>query len=110
MHSNDRLVFHPVDNPQIIAYSKHSEDFDNIILTVVNLDPHHAQSGWVELAADRLQIPTSGNYQVHDLLTGARYLWSGMRNYVELNPSFFPAHVFRIRRKIRSERDFDYYM
>jgi starch synthase (maltosyl-transferring) len=110
LHSNDRLLFHPVDNTQLIAYSKHSEDFENIILTVVNLDPHHTQSGWVELAVDQLKIPTSGNYQVHDLLTGARYLWSGMRNYVELNPSFFPAHVFRIRRKTRSERDFDYYL
>ena len=108
-HTNDRLLFHPVNNDQIIAFTKNSEDYENVVLTIVNLDPHHTQSGWIDLAVNELNISTSGNYQVHDLLTDARYTWSGMRNYVELNPHFVPAHIFQIRRKIRSERDFDYY-
>jgi starch synthase (maltosyl-transferring) len=29
---------------------------------------------------------------------------------VELDPRMMPAHILRIRRKIRSERDFDYYL
>jgi starch synthase (maltosyl-transferring) len=49
-------------------------------------------------------------YQLHDLVTGARYLWNGSRNYVELDPHYLPAHVFRLRRQMRSERDFDYFM
>jgi starch synthase (maltosyl-transferring) len=43
-------------------------------------------------------------------LSEARYLWHGHRNYVELDPKAIPAHIFRIRRLIRSEKDFDYYM
>jgi len=110
LHTNDRLEFHPVDNEQIIAYSKTTGEFDNIILTVVNLDPHHVQSGWVSLALDKLGIEPDASYQVHDFLTGARYLWHGSRNYVELNPATVPAHLFRVRRHIRSEQDFDYFM
>jgi len=110
LHSNDRLEFHPVDNEQIIAYSKSTLELDNIILTVVNLDPHHVQSGWVSLLLDKLGIQHDASYQVHDFLTGARYLWHGSRNYVELNPATFPAHIFRVRRHIRSEQDFDYFM
>jgi starch synthase (maltosyl-transferring) len=49
-------------------------------------------------------------YQAHDLLTDARYLWQGMRNYVELNPQTVPAHIFVMRRKVRTEHDFDYYL
>lgn len=110
LQSNESLEFHPVDNEQIIAYSKATEDFENVILTVVNLDPHHIHSGWVQLDLKQLGIEPEHGYQVHDLLTGARYLWRGARNYVELNPQFAPAHIFRVRRRIRSEQDFDYYM
>jgi len=109
LQSNEGLVFHLADNEQIIAYSKSTGELDNIILTVVNLDPHHVQIGWVDLALDKLGIEAGSTYQVHDLLTGARYLWHGNRNYVELNPAALPAHVFRVRRHIRSEHDFDYF-
>jgi starch synthase (maltosyl-transferring) len=50
------------------------------------------------------------SYQVHDLLTGARFLWHGARNYVELNPQTIPAHVLRLRRRVKREQDFDYFM
>jgi Domain of unknown function (DUF3416) len=49
-------------------------------------------------------------YQVHDLLGDARYLWSGSRNYLELNPLRMPASIFQIRRRVRTEQDFDYFM
>jgi starch synthase (maltosyl-transferring) len=47
---------------------------------------------------------------VHDLLTGARYLWRGAENFVRLDPQHVPAAIFRLRRRIRSEQDFDYFM
>jgi starch synthase (maltosyl-transferring) len=46
----------------------------------------------------------SDTYQVHDLLTDARYIWRGERNYVELNPAVQPAHIFRIRRWLTGEK------
>jgi starch synthase (maltosyl-transferring) len=104
------LRFFPVDNDSLICYGKRSEDGANSILTVANLDPHHAQSGWVELDLPALGLDERTPYQMHELLTGARYLWSGARNYVKLDPSRAPAHVFRLRRRVRSERDFDYFL
>jgi starch synthase (maltosyl-transferring) len=47
---------------------------------------------------------------MHDLLTDARYLWHGNRNYIELDPNSGPAHIFRIRRQSRTERDFEYFL
>jgi starch synthase (maltosyl-transferring) len=104
------LRFHPVDNDQLIVYSKATEDLSNIIVVVVNLDPHHTQSGWVDLPVDAFQLDPRRPYQVHDLLTDARYFWHGSHNYVELNPQAMPAHIFRIRRLVRTERDFDYFL
>ena len=108
--SNDGLRFHPTDNEQLLAYSKSSPDGSNQLLIVVNLDHNYAQAGFVQVALEHLNLDPHQPYQVHDLMTDMRYLWHGSRNYVELNPQVLPAHIFAIRRKIRTERDFDYYL
>ena len=110
LQSDLGLRFHQVDNDHLICYSKQTEDLANIILSVVNLDPHHTQSGWVNLSLEALGLDPTEPYQVHDLLTNARYLWHGAQNYVELNPQVIPAHIFRVRHRIRKEQDFDYFM
>jgi len=96
LHGDWSLRFHPVDNDQLIVYSKTTADLSNIIVVVVNLDPHHTQSGWVDLPVEAFQLDPQQPYQVHDLLTDARYFWRGIHNYVELNPRVMPAHIFCI--------------
>ena len=108
--SNTNLRFHHVDNDQLIAYSKSTEDLSSQVLVVVNLDPHHLQAGFVELPLHELKIDAHQPFQVHDLLTDARYLWHGPRNYVELRPERSQANIFAIRRRVRTEHDFDYYL
>jgi starch synthase (maltosyl-transferring) len=104
------LRFFPVDNDNLLCYAKYTEDLGNLVLAVVNLDPHHAQGGWLELPVQELGIPAQGAYQMHDLLSGARFLWHGGRNYVELDAARAPAHLFLLRRRVRNERDFDYFL
>jgi starch synthase (maltosyl-transferring) len=105
------LRFLPVDNPNLIAYAKSSPDGANLVLVVVNLDPFHVQSGWLDLPLGELGLDQApgGGYQVHDLISSARYLWQGPRNFIQLDPGISPAHIFRVRRRIRSESDFDYF-
>jgi starch synthase (maltosyl-transferring) len=110
LQQNWILQFHPVDNDQILCYSKRTEDLSNVILVAVNLDPHHTQSGWVDLPLEAFDLDPTQPYQLHDLLSDARYLWHGSRNYVELNPFVSPAQLFRLRRRVRTEREFEYYM
>jgi len=110
LQENNNLLFHEIDNDRLICYTKTTEDLSNIILVVVNLDPHYTHSGWLELPVEALGLDAKQPYQVHDLLSGARYLWYESRNYLELNPQIVPAHIFQIRRRVRTERDFDYYL
>ena len=107
---NANLRFHPVDNGELIFFSKATEDLSNVILVVVNLDPHHTQSGWVQVPIEELGLSQHDPYQVHDLISDARYLWHGSGNFVMLDPQVCPAHILRLRRKVGSEQDFDYYM
>jgi starch synthase (maltosyl-transferring) len=106
------LRFHPVENDALIAYSKTDEATGNVIVVVVCLDPVYAQHGWLELPLAELGIDPEAPYEMHDLMTGARYLWEGPRNYVGLNPQVVPAHVFRVSRRgrRRDERDFEYFL
>ncbi len=110
LQSNRGLRFHAVDNESLIAYSKTTEDGTDSVLTIVNLDPHNRHTGWIELDLGSLGVDAQKPYQVHDLLSGARFLWQGTRNFVALDPAHTPAHIFRIRRRVRTEHDFDYFM
>jgi starch synthase (maltosyl-transferring) len=103
LQHDEGLVFHRCDDDAILVYSKTLAGADPV-LCVVNLDPAHKRAGWA------LGHPPDGSYQVHDLVGDARYLWSGARNYVELDPASTPAHVFAIRRRVRREQDFDYFL
>ncbi|MBI2961383.1 MAG: alpha-1,4-glucan--maltose-1-phosphate maltosyltransferase [Betaproteobacteria bacterium] len=110
LQSDRSLRFFDIDNDSMLCYGKATEDLENLVVTVVNLDPHHVQSGWVELELASLGIDAGTPYQMHDLLSGARFLWSGPRNFVRLDPQRAPAHVFALRRKMRTERSFDYFL
>jgi starch synthase (maltosyl-transferring) len=127
LHDNRTLRFHPVmldgaDVQGLLAYTKSSAappvtptgraiyryehltppppgPDNNLILTVVNLDAVNRHSGWLELPLVQLGLDATREYQVHDLLGDSRYTWQGAWNYVELDPTVVPAHIFRITQK-----------
>jgi starch synthase (maltosyl-transferring) len=98
LHSDRSIRFHAIENDQLIVYSKATADFSNVILIAVTLDTRQTQSGWVSLDLPALGLAEGEAFQVHDLLTGARYSWQGGHNYVQLDPEGTPAHIFRIQR------------
>ncbi len=110
LQSGVNLHFYAVNNDALLCYGRMTADRLNTVVVVANLDPHHVQSGWVELPLDDLGLEPARPYQMHDLLSGAHFLWYGGRNYVRLDPAAAPVHIFRLRRRLRSERDFDYFM
>lgn len=104
------LQFCEIDNNYLLSYEKATEDLSNILLIVVNLDAYHTQSGFVKIPIDKFGIEKSQPYLMHDLLSDDTYIWQGEKNYVELNPGTLPARIFKIRKRLRKEIDFDYFM
>jgi starch synthase (maltosyl-transferring) len=96
LQSNTSLAFHRADNVSLICYSKASAD--NLLIVVVNLDPYHTQSGWVDLDLGALALAPDEAYRVNDLFGGGRYTWHGAHNFVMLDPHVAPAHIFHIER------------
>ncbi|HWT19113.1 MAG TPA: alpha-1,4-glucan--maltose-1-phosphate maltosyltransferase, partial [Variovorax sp.] len=110
LHRDRGLRFLRIDNDQLLAYAKVSEAGDNVVVTVVNLDPHNVQSGWLELDPESVNVDRSRPFQMHDLLSGQRFIWQGGWHYVKLDPHSVPAHIFVVRRRHGDERDFDYFL
>ncbi|WP_029387619.1 alpha-glucosidase C-terminal domain-containing protein, partial [Streptomyces leeuwenhoekii] len=88
------LRFHHADNDAVIAYSKRTGS--DVVLVVVNLDPHHTQEATISLDMPHLGLDRHDSTPVHDELTGETYHWS-RTNYVRLDPGRAPAHVLHVQ-------------
>jgi starch synthase (maltosyl-transferring) len=94
----DNLRFYRAENDAILFYGKMTLAREDIVLVVVNLDPFRKQHSYIYVPIEEFGLVEGDAYQVHDLLSDARYTWYGKRNYVELDPEIQPAHIFRVRR------------
>lgn len=104
------LRFYEIDNDQLLFYGKATEDLSNIVFVAVNLDPFHPQSGRVRVPLRELGIDPGQPYLVHDLLGDERVVWQGEDHPVQIDPRVLPARIFRVRKRLRREMDFDYFL
>jgi starch synthase (maltosyl-transferring) len=98
LQSDWSLRFHTIGNEYMLAYSKRDERSRDFVLTIVNLNPHAAQSGWLELDLAEIGLSTDQAFRVVDLLGGSEFVWQGPRAFISLDPAVTPAHVFYIPR------------
>jgi starch synthase (maltosyl-transferring) len=113
------LRFHYVDQPDLICFSKHilgggtiserssvqatprAGEMDgtaaDTVLVVVNLDPHQAREATVWLDMPALGMDWHEEFTATDELNGEIFTW-GQANYVRLDPSVRPAHIFTVTR------------
>src|SRR3954452_15742628 len=89
------LRFHPVDNPNLLCFSKTDPGSTDAVLVVVNLSSRHTQIGTTSLDLPTLGLDWHERFGVTDELNGARYDW-GQFNYVELDPYREPANIFSV--------------
>jgi starch synthase (maltosyl-transferring) len=91
----DNITFHQTGNDWLLAYSKATPDHSDVVLVVVNLDPHGTHEDTLGLDLEALGVGDDA-FEAHDELTGATYLWHGSNPYVRVSPDD-PAHVLHIR-------------
>jgi starch synthase (maltosyl-transferring) len=96
LQSNRNLWFNATDSDNLICFSKHTEDLSNIIVVVVNLDPHNTHSGRINVPLNAWGLDPQQPCHAHDLLSDTRYVWQEEWNYMELNPDVCPARIFRV--------------
>ncbi|MGI8759033.1 MAG: maltotransferase domain-containing protein [Acidimicrobiales bacterium] len=89
--------FHHSNNDALVVYSRVSDDGDDIVLCVVNLDPDQWQEDTLSIDLGALGMPWNEPYEAHDELSGATWTWQGGHPYVRLDPAEAPGHVLHLR-------------
>ena len=95
LHWLRNIRFHRTDDDATIAYSKRHGD--DVILTIVNVDPHNTRETIVHLDMAALGLEPHESYEVRDEIADTWYVWHGADNYVRLDPHHEPAHVFSVK-------------
>src|SRR5690349_3970263 len=90
-------VVHSSDDENVLAFSKQDDASGDLVIVVINLDPHAARETMVHLDLPALGLDWHDSLAVHDELTGQDWHW-GQHNYVRLDPGVEPAHVLTVRR------------
>ncbi|MFI6520146.1 alpha-1,4-glucan--maltose-1-phosphate maltosyltransferase [Spirillospora sp. NPDC050679] len=89
------LRFHHIDQDEFVCFSKRL--LDDVVIAVVNLNPHQAREATVHLDLHALGLEHDAEFAVTDELSGETYTWR-QANYVRLDPHHQPAHIFTLRR------------
>ncbi len=90
------LRVHASDDESILVFSK-DDGAGDLLLVVVNVDPHAARETTVHLDMPALGMEWGDTFVAHDLLTDQTWRW-GESNYVRLDPFHEPAHILALRR------------
>ena len=94
------ITIHHADDENVLVFSKRaavSEAGDDIVIVVINLDPHGTRETTVHLDMPALGLEWSDSFVVHDEITHQDWSW-GQHNYVRMDPHHEPAHVLTVRR------------
>jgi len=92
-HLNTR--FYVARNDTILYYGKPSPDGGEMILVMVNLDPHHPQEASFEVPLWEFGLPDDGTVSVEDCAQGHRFDWRGKDQWIRLDPQE-PYRIWRI--------------
>jgi starch synthase (maltosyl-transferring) len=110
LQRNDGLAFHPIDDDELLAWTKRSVDGRDVVLGLVTLDFRSVRRGTLELPLEALGLPVDAPFEAEDLLgEGGISLWHGPRQAVEIDPAVAPARLLHLRRQPRDETTFEAY-
>ncbi len=99
LHLLRNVTIHSSDDDQVLVFSKRAarpDGGDDVVVTVVNLDPHGTRETMVHLDMPALGLGWHDSFVAHDEITGADWSWSA-HNYVRLDPGWEPAHIITVR-------------
>jgi starch synthase (maltosyl-transferring) len=91
LHHLSNVWFLETENDALIGYAKRTGG--NVVVVVVNIDPHQTQEGVTIVPAE---LGTPPAFSVHDVLSDEHYQWRIGPNYVRLEPGVRQAHVLRV--------------
>jgi starch synthase (maltosyl-transferring) len=93
-HLNVR--FQNVFDPNILYFTKATEDRSNVVVVAINLDPYGVHEADFELPLWEWGRSDDAAVEATDLLDGHRFRWHGKTQRMRLDPGINPYAVWRV--------------
>jgi starch synthase (maltosyl-transferring) len=90
------LGFLACDEPVILAYAKIMREPLDVVIVIVNLDPHTPHEGEVELPLAALGRAADDAFEMEEAFSGAVSAFSGARQRFRLDPETEPVLIFHL--------------
>jgi len=97
LQQTNNVHFCFIENDNLIAFYKWSDDLSDEILAVISLDAHSSQEGFVQLPLETMNLGQNFRLNLNDLMTDNNFVWTSEWNFVALSPNL-PFHIFQITR------------
>jgi starch synthase (maltosyl-transferring) len=91
LQDTNNIEFCKTRNDNRLAYVKTRKN-GNRLLFIVNPEAYNIQSGIVKLPLNLINKHPYELFTVHDLISGAKYIWRCETNFVSLEPNILPFH------------------
>jgi len=89
------VTVHSADDENVLVFSKRAGD--DVVLVVINLDPHGARETTVHLNMPALGMGWHDSFAVYDEITTQTWNWKE-HSFVRLDPGHEPAHILSVRK------------
>jgi starch synthase (maltosyl-transferring) len=96
LQSNERLAFHDIGDDALLAYTKRTAAGDDVVLTVVSIDPRAPRGGTLRLHYGELGFDQGRPVEAIDLLEGGTERWDGDGPRIELVPGVRQARILAL--------------
>jgi len=96
LQSFANVTFYNAWNDSILYYAKATPAKDDVVLFLVNLDPHHGQGADFELPLWEFGLPDEAAIDAEDLVNGNGFAWYGKIQHIWLEPNHNPYAIFRL--------------
>ena len=96
LHSHLGLRFYNAFNDNVLLYGKQAAGQRDMILIAVNLNPHQAEDTDIEIPLWEWNLPDHGSLMAEDLINPHRFVWTGKRQNIRLDPASLPYSIWRI--------------
>jgi starch synthase (maltosyl-transferring) len=96
LHSHLGVQFYDAYSDDVLLYGKRGPGQSDMILVAISLDPLGVQDVDIDIPLWEWNLPDHGSLAVEDLLYEQRFVWTGKRQHVRLDPAVLPYAIWRI--------------
>ncbi|HEY6432008.1 MAG TPA: maltotransferase domain-containing protein [Acetobacteraceae bacterium] len=96
LQSHLGVRFYNAFNDQVILFGKMGTGHAAMILVAISFDPHHVQEADIEIPLWEWGLSDNASVAAEDLMRNHRFIWSGKRQRVRLDPNEMPFCIWRL--------------